>query len=84
MQRAYQSSLEAVFRRPASGRLKRFDIHVLLLELGAMVTDEDEDRLGVRLFGERWVFHQPRSSPYVPAGTVDSLRKWLEANGVRP
>ena len=84
MQRAYQTSLEAVFKRPASGRIKRFDIHVLLLELGAVITEEDEERLGVRLFGERWVFHQPRSSSCVPAGTVASLRKWLEANGVRP
>ncbi len=84
MQRAYQTTLEAVFRQPAGPRIKRFDLHVLLLELGATITEEAEDRLGVRLFNERWVFHQPRMSPYVPVGTLASLRKWLEVNGVRP
>lgn len=83
MQRAYQTLLEAVFKQPPSGRIKRFDVHVLLLELGAAVSEEDS-RLGVRLFGERWVFHQPQSWPYLPKGAVVSLRKWLEANGVRP
>ncbi len=73
-----------MFKQPASGGIKRFDIHVLLLELGATVTEEGDDRLGARLFGERWVFHQPRISPYVPQGTVASLRAWLEANGIKP
>ncbi len=84
MQRAYQTLLEAVFKQPPSGRIKRFDVHVLLLELGAAVSEEEDSRLGVRLFGERWVFHHPPSWPYLPKGAVASLRKWLEANGVRP
>ncbi|WP_157484861.1 type II toxin-antitoxin system HicA family toxin [Gilvimarinus polysaccharolyticus] len=41
-------------------------------------------RVGVRLSGERRVFHRPHPSPDADKGAVSSIRRWLEVNGVLP
>ena len=41
-------------------------------------------RVGVRLFGERRVFHRPHPGPETDKGAVASIREWLRANGVEP
>jgi hypothetical protein len=40
--------------------------------------------VGVRLFGERRVFHRPHPLPTTDKGAVASIRKWLKENGVEP
>ena len=84
MKPPYQATLEAIFKQPASDRIKWFDCHVLFLELGAVVSEAQGSRLGVRLFGGCWVFYHPQASPYMDIRSVQNIRKWLEANGVKP
>jgi hypothetical protein len=84
MNRKQQKTLEQIFRRPTSGNVKWSDIESLLVGLGAELSEREGSRLGVRLFGERRVFHRPHPSPDTDKGAVASLRQWLKDNGVEP
>jgi hypothetical protein len=84
MKRKHQKTLEMIFARPVSGSIKWADIEALFLELGAELSEREGSRIGVRLFGERRVFHRPHPSPDTDKGAVASIRKWLQDNGVEP
>ena len=84
MNRRHRATLKAIFNRPTSGGIRWSDILALLLELGAEVTEREGSRVGVRLFGERRVFHRPHPSPDTDKGCIVSIRKWFKQNGVNP
>ena len=84
MHRRHRKTLELVFLRPVSGSIKWRDIEALLTALGAEVSEREGSRVGVRLFADRRVFHRPRPSPDTDKAAVESIRKWLEMNGVKP
>jgi hypothetical protein len=84
MKRQHQRTLELIFARLASGNIKWTDIESLFIELGAELSEREGSRIGVRLFGERRVFHRPHPSPNTDKGAVATIRKWLKENGVEP
>ncbi len=84
MKRKHQKTLERIFARPVSGNIKWNDIEALFVALGAEISEREGARIGVRLFGERRVFHRPHPSPDTDKGAVTSIRNWLEENGVTP
>jgi hypothetical protein len=84
MKRKHRKTLELLFLHPLSANLKWNDIEGLFRELGAEITEREGSRVGVRLFGERRVFHRPHPSPVTDKGAVASIRTWLEENGVKP
>lgn len=84
MKRKHQKTLERIFARPVSGNIKWNDIEALFVAMGAEISEREGSRIGVRLFGERRVFHRPHPSPDTDRGAVSSIRKWLEENGVTP
>ena len=84
IKRKHKKTLVVLFLHPPSANLKWNDIEGLFRELGAEITEREGSRVGVRLFGERRVFHRPHPSPDTDKGAVASIRKWLEENGVRP
>jgi hypothetical protein len=84
MKGRYQKTLEQLFARPVSGNIHWRDIEALLQSLGAEITEREGSRVGVRLFGERRVFHRPHPSPMTDKGAAASIREWLKANGVKP
>ena len=84
MQRKHQRTLALIFSRPVSGSIKWRDIEALLLALGAEVSEREGSRVGVKVFGNRRVFHRPHPSPDTDKAAVESVRKWLENNGVKP
>ena len=63
MKRKNKKTLALIFSRPLSGNVKWKDIEQLLVELGAEIVEGEGSRVGVRLFGERRVFHRPHPSP---------------------
>ena len=83
MKRKHRKTIELLFLHPPSASLKWSDIEGLFKGLGAEITEREGSRVGVRLFGERRVFHRPHPSPDADKGAVASIRKWLEENGVR-
>lgn len=84
MKRKHQRTLELIFNRPASGNVQWRDIEALFVELGGSVEEREGSRVLVRLFGERRVFHRPHPSPNTDKGAVESVRRWLDENGVKP
>lgn len=84
MKRKHRSTVELIFARPVSANIKWRDIEALFVSLGAEITEREGSRVGVRLFGERRVFHRPHPSPNTDKGAVASIRDWLEKNGVKP
>ena len=84
MKRKHRRTLELIFARPTSGNIKWNDIESLFIGLGAELSEREGSRIGVRLFGERRVFHRPHPSPNTDKGAVASIRKWLKENGVEP
>ncbi len=83
MHRRHRKTLD-IFLRPVSGSIKWRDIEALLTALGAEVSEREGSRVGVRLFADRRVFHRPHPSPDTDKAAVESIRKWLEMNGVKP
>lgn len=84
MKRKHRKTVELLFLHPPCANVKWADIEGLFKELGAEITEREGSRVGVRLFGERRVFHRPHPSFDTDKGAVASIRKWLEENGVRP
>lgn len=83
MTRKHRKTLELIFAYPPSAKVKWRDIEALFRGLGAEVTEREGSRVGVRLFGERRVFHRPHPSPDADKGAIASIRKWFEKNGVK-
>ena len=54
------------------------------VDLGAVIEERKGSRISIDLFGEVKVFHRPHPSPNTDKGAVKSVRRWLEANGVKP
>jgi hypothetical protein len=77
-------TLKLIFARPTSGNIKWSEIESLFVGLGAELSEREGSRIGVRLFGERRVFHRPHPSPNTDKGAIASIRKWLKENGVKP
>jgi len=84
MKRKHQKTLELIFARPTSANIQWRDIEALFVELGAEISEREGSRIGVRLFGERRVFHRPHPSPDTDKGAVASIREWLRKNEVTP
>ena len=84
MKRKHQKTLDLIYTRPVNGSIKWKDIESLFRELGGTLEEGEGSRIGVRLFGERRVFHRPHPSPDTDKGAVSSIRRWLESNGVKP
>jgi hypothetical protein len=84
MKRKSSITLALIFTRPVSGSIKWRDIESLLVDLGAKVSEREGSRIGVKLFGEIRVFHRPHPSPDTDKGAVESIRKWLNENGIQP
>ena len=84
MKRAHQRTLEAIFAHPTSANIAWKDIEVLLIGLGAEVSERERSRVAIVLFDEVRVFHRPHPSPKTDKGAVVSVKKWLEQYGVKP
>ena len=84
MKSKHRKTLALIFRHPVSANIPWRDIEALLAELGAEISEREGSRIGVRLFGERRVFHRPHPSPDTDKGAVASVRDWLKQNGVEP
>jgi len=84
MKRKHKRTLDLIFTRPTPGNIHWEDVLSLFRELGAEISEREGSRVGVRLFGDRRVFHRPHASSDIDKGVVESIRKWVEANGVMP
>ena len=84
MKRKHRKTLVLIFHQPVSANIKWAEIEALFVALGGETSERAGSRVGVRLFGERRVFHRPHPSPNTDKGAVISIRKWFKENGVTP
>lgn len=84
MKAKYKRTLELIFKRPTSANIPWKDIESLFGALNADISQRTGSRIAVVLFGEVRVFHRPHPSPKTDKGAVNSIKKWLEANEVKP
>jgi hypothetical protein len=80
----HRKTLEAIFEKPERANILWIDIENLLVALGAEITDGNGSRRRVALKGVRAVFHRPHPRKETDKGAVKSVRKFLEAAGVKP
>ena len=52
MERKHSKTLALIFTRPASGSIKWREIESLFLGLGAVISEREGSRIGVKLFNE--------------------------------
>jgi hypothetical protein len=80
----HQKMLEAIFEKPERANIFWRDIEALFIALGAELTDGSGSRRRVALRGVRAVFHRPHPRKETDKGAVKSVRRFLEAAGVKP
>ena len=84
MDSKHQKTLEAIFEKPERANIPWRDIEALLIALGAEISDGNGSRRRVALKGVRAVFHRPHPQKETDKGAVKSVRRFLEAAGVKP
>jgi hypothetical protein len=80
----HQKTLEAIFEKPDRANILWSNIEALLIALGAEITAGKGSRRRVALKGVRAVFHRPHPHKETDKGAVKSVRRFLEAAGVKP
>jgi hypothetical protein len=84
MNKANQSTLDAIFARPTKENLRWADIERLVRALGGEVVEREGSRVAARLNGVSAIFHQPHPHPETKKGAVDAVRQFLINAGVKP
>ena len=84
LKRRHRRTLALLFEHSILANIPWRGIQALFIELGADVSERQGSRVGVRLFGDRSVFHRPHPSPDTDKGAVASIRDWPRHNGVEP
>jgi len=84
MDNKHRRVLEAIFEKPERANIDWKDIETLFLVLGAEISEGTGSRVRVALKDVRAVFHCPHPRKETNKGAVKSVRKFLEAAGVKP
>lgn len=84
MDSKHRKTLEALFEKPERANIAWREVESLFIALGAEVSEGNGSRVRVALKGVRAVFHRPHPRKETHKGAVKSVRKFLEAAGVKP
>jgi len=82
--RKHRKTLEAIFEKPERANIAWRDVEALLNALGAEISEGNGSRVRVALKDVRAVFHRPHPHTETNKGAVKSVRRFLEAAGVKP
>lgn len=84
MDRKHRKTLEAIFEKPERANIAWRDVEALFMALGAEISEGSGPRVRVALKDVRAVFHRPHPRKETNKGAVKSIRRFLEAAGVKP
>ena len=84
MDRKHRKTLEAIFEKPERANIAWQDIEALFIVFGAEIYEGSGSRVRVALKDVRAVFHRPHPRKETNKGAVKSVRRFLEAAGVKP
>jgi hypothetical protein len=79
----HRKTLEAIFEKPERANIAWQDIEALFIALGAEITEGSGSRVRVALKNVRAVFHRSHPRKEANKATVKSVRRLLEAAGVK-
>lgn len=77
-----KSTLQEVFHDPIKSSVRWADIEVLLVALGAEISEGNGSRVRVKLNGVFAVFHRPHPHKETDKGALKSVRRFLVNAGV--
>ncbi len=80
----HRKTLEAIFEQPERANILWREVEALFTALGAEISEGNGSRVRVALNGVRAVFHRPHPRKETNKGAVKSVRRFLEAAGVKP
>ncbi len=75
--------LESIFDSPVSSSMPWKDIELLLVSLGAEISEGNGSRVRIALNGIRAVFHRPHPQKETDKGAIISMRRFLKEAGVK-
>lgn len=84
MDSKHRKTLVAIFEKPERANIAWRDVEALLNALGAEISEGNGSRVRVALKDVRAVFHRPHPHKETNKGAVKSVRRFLEAAGVKP
>jgi hypothetical protein len=84
MDKKHRKTLEAIFEKPERANIPWRDVEALFTALGAEISEGSGSRVRVALKDVRAVFHRPHPRKETNKGAVKSVRRFLEAAGVKP
>ncbi|HXW53399.1 MAG TPA: type II toxin-antitoxin system HicA family toxin [Myxococcota bacterium] len=79
----HQKTLHAIFEKPVRADVPWKDIESLLKAVGAEISEGKGSRVRIALNGVRAVFHRPHPQKETDRGALVSMRRFLEAAGVK-
>ena len=84
MDKKHRRTLEAILEKPERTNIAWRDIEALFIALGAEISEGSGSRGRVALKDVRAVFPRPHPRKETNKGAVKSVRRFLEAVGVKP
>lgn len=84
MKTKHKRVLEKLFETPVSSSIIWKDIELLLVALGAELSEGRGSRVRIALNGMRAVFHRPHPKKETDKGAVVSMRRLLKRAGIEP
>lgn len=84
MNSKHRKTLLAIFANPVQSGINWNDIESLLIALGAQRYEGNGSRVRFLLNGVRATFHRPHPHKETDKGAVVSVRRFLEAGGIKP
>jgi len=79
-----RKTLEDIFTVPTLSYIEWKDIELLLIALGAAISEGSGSRIRIKLNSVKAVFHRPHLKKETDKGAVVSMRRFLTHAGVKP
>lgn len=84
MNARHRSTLQAVFARPTSGKVKFAHIEALVLALGGQVREGTGSRVALQIKDSVKHAHRPHPGKEAKKYQVEEIRAWLTEQGITP
>ncbi len=82
MNKKNKTTLQAIFKIPVQSGVKWTDVEVLLVNLGAHISEGNGSRVRLVLNNVKAVFHRPHPRKEIDKGALVSVRRFLENAGI--
>jgi hypothetical protein len=84
MNNKHRKTLDALFTEPALSNIAWSDIESLLIAVGAQRFEGNGSHVRFLLNDVKATFHRPHPQKETDKGAVVSVRRFLEAGGIKP